>query len=988
MGDCRRCRLASGRKTIVFGQGNPHAELMFVGEAPGAEEDEQGLAFVGRAGQLLTDIIEKGLKMRRADVWIANILKCRPPQNRNPEPDEILACQPFLEAQIRAIRPRVLVGLGKFGAHWLLKTAEPITRLRGRVGEYEGIPVMPTYHPAYLLRNPAGKKDVWEDMKVVLRLLGRPVPGELRPSSRRSGPRLSPPASRVTPVDAGLVSVALPVPFQAPFTYRMPAGVPVPERGVRVQVPFGSRRMIGVVVGAATEAEGRALKEVAQVLDESPLVEPALLDLAAWMADHYLAPPGECYRLVLPPAGVRASRAVVRLAKPGEGTDDPVLRHLQDGPLRLSALGKRLGRDPQGSVLRLRRAGLVELEQAIDAPGLPRGARGGAGGAAGRPARPRAGGGPGAGCGPPAGGRAWPTSSAIARRCGARSIAWPRRARCASSTSATCGSPEGCRRARRKPSCRPRTRRRPSRPSSAAVEGRGFRPFLLHGVTGSGKTEVYFRAVEAALARGRGAIVLVPEIGLTPMLVRAARSRFGPTVSVLHSELSAGERHDQWWRIREGDARVVVGARSAVFAPVPDLGLVVVDEEHDGSYKQDESPRYHGRDVAVMRARLEGCPVVLGSATPSVESHANALRGKYERLLLPRRIGPQGLPRVEIVDRREVLRAGGDPILSPALRDALAARLARREQSLVLLNRRGYATSLLCRECGQEAMCPNCSVTLTLHQGGRSALCHYCGHEAKAPTACPSCRGAYLRLTGFGTERVAEAVQAALPAARVDRLDRDRARRRGALAQVLAAFEKGEIDVLVGTQMIAKGHDFPNVTLVGVVDADVGLGIPDFRSAERTFQLLTQVAGRAGPGRGGGRGDPADPHARPLRPRPRVRAGLRLVLRARDGVPPHDGLPAGRRARERDRAGDGRGEGRGARPTPSVARCGPRPAGGYRVLGPAHAPLARLRNEHRFQVLLKGHRPAMRDAVQGRPRRPLRPPALAGRGRGRRSRSR
>jgi primosomal protein N' (replication factor Y) len=496
-----------------------------------------------------------------------------------------------------------------------------------------------------------------------------------------------------------------------------------------------------------------------------------------------------------------------------------------------------------------------------------------------------------------------------------------------------------------------------------SVGGGAFRPFLLHGVTGSGKTEVYFRAVEAALACGRGAIVLVPEIGLTPMLVRAARSRFGGTVSVLHSELSAGERHDQWWRIREGDSRVVVGARSAVFAPVPDLGLVVVDEEHDGSYKQDESPRYHGRDVAVMRARLEACPVLLGSATPSVESHANALRGKYERLLLPHRIGPQGLPSVEIVDRRAMLRAGGDPILGPTLRDALAARLARREQSLVLLNRRGYATSLLCRECAQEAMCPNCSVSLTLHQGGRSALCHYCGHEAKAPTSCPSCRGAYLRLTGFGTERVAEAVQEALPGARVDRLDRDRASRRGVLAQTLAAFEKGEIDVLVGTQMIAKGHDFPRVTLVGVVDADVGLGIPDFRSAERTFQLLTQVAGRAG------RGDTAGEVILQSHMPDHYALGhacaqdydsffeREMEFRRTMGYPPVAALVnVIVRATEAPK---------GAEEAEALARALRASARGrYRVLGPAHAPLARLRNEHRFQVVLKGQRPAMREAVK------------------------
>jgi primosomal protein N' (replication factor Y) len=763
-------------------------------------------------------------------------------------------------------------------------------------------------------------------------------------------------------VDAGLVSVALPVPFQAPFTYLLPAGVTLPARGVRVLVPFGSRRMIGVVVGPGTEAGGKTLKEVAQVLDESPLVEPALLDLAAWMADHYLAPPGECCKLVLPPAGVRASRAVVRLARPGEESDDPVLRQLQDGPLRLSALGKRLGRDPQGSVLRLRKAGLVDLEQDIDAPGF-REVRVAV--LAESSAAPR--------------GRAQAEVLDRLRTAGGRArladlVRDRPSLRGAVDRLAELGAlrlvderdvrgPGGLP-VRAAEALVPTADQESALvPVVAAVETGEFRPFLLHGVTGSGKTEVYFRAVEAALARGRGAIVLVPEIGLTPMLVRAARSRFGETVSVLHSELSAGERHDQWWRIREGDARVVVGARSAVFAPVPDLGLVVVDEEHDGSYKQDESPRYHGRDVAVMRARLEGCPVVLGSATPSVESHANALRGKYERLVLPRRIGPQGLPDVEIVDRREVMRAGGDPILSPALRDALASRLARREQSLVLLNRRGYATSLLCRECGQEAMCPNCSVALTLHQGGRSALCHYCGHEAKAPTACPSCRGAYLRLSGFGTEKVVEAIHAAIPSARIDRLDRDRVRRRGVLAQTLAAFEKGEIDVLVGTQMIAKGHDFPRVTLVGVVDADVGLGIPDFRSAERTFQLLTQVAGRAG--RGETRGEVilqthmpdhyALGHAcaqdydgfyvremefRETMAYPPVAALVNLVVRSADGA-------------------------KGATEADVLARALRASAGGrYRVLGPAHAPLARLRNEHRFQVLLKGHRPSMRQAVR------------------------
>jgi primosomal protein N' (replication factor Y) len=762
-------------------------------------------------------------------------------------------------------------------------------------------------------------------------------------------------------VDERVVSVAVPLPFQAAFSYLLPASASPPERGVRVLVPFGGRRVIGVVCGKAGEAKHRELKEVLQVLDEAPLVAPPLLDLGGFLADHYLAPPGECYRLVLPPAGVRASRAVVRLLKPG-GATDPLLRHLQAGPLRLSALEKRLGRDPQARLLRLRQEGVVAVEQAIDAPGfrevrvavLEQDAPEVRGRAQGEVVeRLRA-----------AGGRARVAElvrgrpslrGAIDRLAekGALRLVSERELR----------SPEGLPAREAVAVVATQDQARALGELLEAVAGGAFKPFLLHGVTGSGKTEVYFRAVEAALARGRGAILLVPEIGLTPMLVRAARGRFGATVSVLHSELSTGERHDEWWRIREGEARVVVGARSAVFAPVPELGLIVVDEEHDSSYKQDESPRYHGRDVAVMRARLEACPVVLGSATPSVESTANARSGKYRELRLPQRIAAQGLPQVEIVDRRAVLRAGGEAILSPPLREALAARLARREQSLLLLNRRGYATSLLCRECGQEAMCPNCSVSLTLHRTGRLARCHYCAHEVATPETCPSCHGAYLRLTGYGTEKVAEAVAGAFPAARVERLDRDRASRRGVLAQTLAAFEQGQLDILVGTQMIAKGHDFPRVTLVGVVDADVGLGIPDFRSAERTFQLLTQVAGRAG------RGDTAGEvilqthmpdhyalvHAcaqdydafyeRELEFRrtmgyPPVAALVNLILRAADEQKGRDAVAA------------------------LGATLRARAHGRYRVLGPARAPLARLRQEHRFQILLKGQRKAMREAVR------------------------
>ncbi len=760
-----------------------------------------------------------------------------------------------------------------------------------------------------------------------------------------------------------LVSVALPLPFQAPFTYRLPRGAAIPPTGCRVQVPFAGRRVIGVVTGPADRpGERLKLRDVTAVLDESPLVTQPLLDLASWVAEHYLAPPGECFRLVMPPAGVRASRAVVRLVRPEAEPDDPVVEALRAKPLRLSTLGRRLGGDPQAQVARLRRAGVVEVEQAIDAPGFrdrqvavlvdgdgaPRGRA-----QAEALDRLRS-----------AGGRARVSHLAEGRpsiRGALGRLAGKGLVRLEQERDVR--SPEGLPVPGATVLTPTEDQVRVLEPLLEAVRSAGSGSFLLHGVTGSGKTEVYFRTIEAVLEGGRGAVVLVPEIALTPLLVRAARARFGETVSVLHSELSKGERHDQWWRIREAEARVVVGARSAVFAPVPELGLVVVDEEHDAAYKQDESPRYHGRDVAVMRAQLEGCPVLLGSATPSVESHTNALKGKYVGLSMPDRIGTRRLPRVEVVDRRQMIKAGGDPILGPTLREALAARVERGEQALLLLNRRGYATSLLCRECGEQAACPNCSVSLTLHRGGSRALCHYCGHDVRAPSACAACRGPYLRLTGYGTEKVVEAVKTILPSARVERLDRDRASRRGVLAEVLARFEAGEIDVLVGTQMIAKGHDFPRVTLVGVVDADVGLGLPDFRSAERTFQLLTQVAGRAGRGDVPGEvilqshlpdhyamgfacaQDYAGFYEREMEFRrtmayPPTVALVNVVIRA-------------------DQAGTG------ARAADALARRLRESARGrFRVLGPAHAPLARLKSEHRFQVLLKGPRPAMREAVR------------------------
>jgi primosomal protein N' (replication factor Y) len=461
--------------------------------------------------------------------------------------------------------------------------------------------------------------------------------------------------------------------------------------------------------------------------------------------------------------------------------------------------------------------------------------------------------------------------------------------------------------------------------------------------------------------------MLVPEIALTPAVASLFRQTFGDRVAIQHSGLSDGERHDQWQRIRRGEIDVVVGTRSAVFAPLQRIGLVIVDEEHDGSYKQEESPRYNGRDVAIVRAQRADALVVLGSATPSMESYHNAMTGKYERVVLERRVLDRPLAAVRIVDMREEYAAAGpDAILSRALTGAIELRLARREQSLVLLNRRGFATAIFCRQCAGTLDCPNCSVSLVVHGEGPAtrALCHYCNYSIRVPGQCQLCAGPYLEQTGFGTERVEAEVKRLCPEARVARLDRDAVRRKGALGALLSAFRGGRIDVLVGTQMIAKGHDFPRVTLVGVISADVGLGLADFRASERTFQLLTQVAGRAGRGEQPGeaivqtlypghysvqlacRQDYPSFYERELHFRrsmryPPLLSLVNVVVRGRTFAGAMD-----------DAAG-------------LVERLRQLEAGRhFRVLGPAPAPLGKLRGEYRAQLLIKGtNRKRMREAL-------------------------
>lgn len=370
--------------------------------------------------------------------------------------------------------------------------------------------------------------------------------------------------------------------------------------------------------------------------------------------------------------------------------------------------------------------------------------------------------------------------------------------------------------------------------------------FLIHGVTGSGKTEIYLQTIEAKLKEGKEAIVLVPEISLTPQMVERFKSRFGSEVAVLHSALSSGEKYDEWRKIERKEARVVVGARSAVFAPLENLGIIIIDEEHEASYKQEDNPRYHARDVAIWRANKYQCPVVLGSATPSLESFARAKKGVYTLIELPSRVNDRAMPEVSVVDMREELRKENRTEFSNELLEKIKDRIAKKEQTVLMLNRRGYSSFVMCRDCGYVVECPNCDISLTYHQSSNQMKCHYCGHEERVPQKCPSCEGEHIRYFGTGTQKVEESLTKLIPEARVIRMDVDTTRTKGAHEKLLKSFRNHEADILLGTQMIAKGLDFPDITLVGVLNADTMLHLPDFRASERTFQLLTQVSGRAG----------------------------------------------------------------------------------------------------------------------------------------------
>jgi len=486
-------------------------------------------------------------------------------------------------------------------------------------------------------------------------------------------------------------------------------------------------------------------------------------------------------------------------------------------------------------------------------------------------------------------------------------------------------------------------------------------PVLLHGVTGSGKTEVYLQAIAHVLARGGGAIVLVPEIALTPQTVQRFAGRFGGRVAVLHSALSEGERFDEWHRIRDGGARVVVGPRSAIFAPVADLALIVVDEEHEPSYKQDEAPRYNARDTAVMRGWMEGCGVILGSATPAMESWANARRGKYVLARIENRVEDRSMPTVEIADMRlETARAGHAQVFSQRLLEAMRDRLAGGEQVILFLNRRGYATSLVCPKCGFVAECEACSVAYTYHQTDSRLRCHICGACATVPAACPGCGDPAFRYAGFGTQRIETIVKTCFPQARVARLDADAAARKHGSDEILAEFRTGRTDILIGTQMIAKGHHFPNVTLVGVLLADSSLHMPDYRAGERTFQLLAQVSGRAGRGEIPGHVivqtyTPDHPAIEAARTADFERfAEQELRLRRDGGFPPYSHVVC--------LTFKGRDEGKVAFAANALRKAlAPLLPAGADCPEPMPSPLARAKGDYRYQMLLRA--PAARALV-------------------------
>jgi primosomal protein N' (replication factor Y) len=789
-------------------------------------------------------------------------------------------------------------------------------------------------------------------------------------------------------------NVALPVPLRTTFTYAVPeASRGTLQPGSRVLVPFRKKAMVGVVVEMAESApEGTKIREITRVLDFVPALTPTLIKLAQWIAGYYLAPNGEVFRAMLPPLTELKSQRQIHLTDAGRDAAESLsggeLSHgltaaeatflarlkKNNGVLGLGPAAK-LGVDASG-LQRLQHRVLIEIRE-ITA------------------------------------GRKRKVQRIVAWKGREAALAGPLAKKDEEKENAETPSAQrkrGEERVRelleteRGPLPLPQLLKvakvtraliermlgdgllesweEPIDPAEDPFDARYAPPAyelnvdqesvfkairarfelgefgvqLLHGVTGSGKTEVYLRAVQDTLARGKTAIILVPEIALTLWIGRQCRSWFGAKfegVAVLHSALSDVERAREWWRVRKGEARVVVGTRSAIFAPLENVGLIIVDEEQENSYKQEETPRYHGRDVAIVRAKMEGALALLGSATPSMETYHHARNGKYELLTLASRVADRSLASVEAVDLREEFQQTlqTSPI-SAKLHAGIQECLANGTQALVLINRRGYSWSVLCRSCGASVQCVNCSISMTHHKQRNRLECHYCGSIQRIPKQCPKCQSKYVYFFGQGSEHLEERLGEEFPSARIARLDRDTARTKRQYQETLGAFADGALDILVGTQMLAKGHDFQRVTLVGVVSADSSLSLPDFRAAERTFQLLTQVAGRAGRGELAGRVFIQTFYPEHYAIQDALKQDYvsfferELHFRRMMAYPPFTSLA---NVIVRDTSLE-----RAIRWSRQLSEYfSPHDDKGVRILGPATAPLARLKKEHRFQFLLK-----------------------------------
>jgi primosomal protein N' (replication factor Y) len=828
---------------------------------------------------------------------------------------------------------------------------------------------------------------------------------------------MSSPAEKSAEPPPQYAQVAVPVHLKKTFTYRLPPSMQAVARvGSRVMVPLGTKPSTGYIVALlprlrpGTSLVDAEVKDVQQLLDADPPLTPEVLAISRWVSDYYAAPWGEVIRAALP-AGINASveqmvsitpkgrEALSALenvpAPPAENLSVPPaagvpgaaaalgwskaggsrktsakvrgLRLLADeGEFELNAFCLRMGSARTPKWLReLEQEALVERSHRAPSTATRakrrkavRLAKSAHESAANENSRARI---------TKAQQRVIETLRANGKEMAvADLLAAAGVSESAVRTLSKRGEIEEFEQeVRRDPLARAElpsaeefqlslTQATALHQTEKPLKQHRFAAFLLHGVTGSGKTEVYIRAMRAALEMGQGAMMLVPEISLTPILSRRLRAHFGDRIAIFHSSLSKGERFDEWSRLRRGDAGVVLGTRSAVFAPVQNLGLIVVDEEHDTSYRQEESPFYNARDTAIVRAQKESAVVVLGSATPSLESFHNAQTGKYEYLNLPGRIANRPLARAELIDMREVFARRKRPeVFSDELLKAIEETRARGEQSIILLNRRGYSSFILCRSCGESINCPNCDVTLTYHRSDLTLVCHYCNHRRRAPSQCPVCASKYIYYVGEGTEQIEELLRRRFPKLRIGRIDRDTKSRRHMFEKTLLDFGKGELDMLVGTQMLAKGHDFPNVTLVGVVSVDAGLALPDFRAAERAFQLITQVAGRAGRGELAGRVLIQTYHPHHYALRHACAQDFRgfydeeIRHRRNHSYPPFVAL-ALLLSRHKDPVR--------ARTTALELRKALVAANrdnACRILGPAPAPFARLRGEHRIQLLVK-----------------------------------